>query len=176
VQLVEVDAVRAQAPKAVLHGSMHVLGSRAHSLLVQPAAELRGHRHVVAAPTERASQVLFALGAAVDVGRVEEGDADIQRGVDDGRGSAVIEAPPEIVAAQPDDRHLQGPDPSRVHRPPLSADVCRHPIVSEPKSTYRQARHLRVKLAAGLDPILASLLRVRSGDGSGHRSQSPWSP
>src|SRR5215216_4148708 len=42
VQLVEVDAVRAQAPEAVLHGSMQVFGPRAPSLLVQPAAKLRG--------------------------------------------------------------------------------------------------------------------------------------
>jgi hypothetical protein len=106
VQLVEVDAIRAQTPKAVLHGSMHVLGPRAPSLLVQPAAELRGYHHVLAAPVERAAKVFLAPGAVVGVGRVEKGDAGIQRGVDDGRGGVQVEAPSEVVAAEADDRCL----------------------------------------------------------------------
>jgi len=61
----------------------HVLWLGALSLLVHLSAELRGEHNLVAALTERATQLLFALRSAVDVGCVEEADAGLERGVDD---------------------------------------------------------------------------------------------
>ena len=53
------------------------------------AAELRGNHYLVTMTAERAPQVLFAPGAAVDVGRVN-----------DRRSSVRVEASTEVVAAQ----------------------------------------------------------------------------
>jgi hypothetical protein len=55
VELVEVDAVGAEATQAILSGLLHVFGPGTLPLLIHRAAELRGNHHFVTAPTERAT-------------------------------------------------------------------------------------------------------------------------
>ena len=54
-----------------------------------------------------ATQELLAVGAAVDVGGVEEGDAGVEGAVDDRSGRVVVDAAAEVVAAETDDRDLE---------------------------------------------------------------------
>src|SRR5207244_923056 len=92
--------------------------------LLHRATELRREDDPVAATLERAADVVLAHPLAVDVGRVEERDAGVERGVDDRERLVVIAAPPEVVRAEPDDRdlgatvsespHLHGHDASRT--------------------------------------------------------------
>jgi hypothetical protein len=47
------------------------------------------------------------MAPAVHLGRVEVGDAGVQRGVHDGGGLLGVDAHAEVVAPQPDDRQLR---------------------------------------------------------------------
>ena len=73
-------------------------------------AELGGDHHLVAALAQRPAQELLALGAAVDVGGVEEGDAGVEGGVRPRRRGVLVDPAAEVVAAQPDHRHLERTD------------------------------------------------------------------
>ena len=67
------------------------------------------HR-LVAAAGQRPAEELFALRAAVDVGRVEEGDAGIERRVDHARRRGLVDPHAEVVAAEADDGDLERAD------------------------------------------------------------------
>ena len=54
-----------------------------------------------------ATQELLAVGAAVDVRGVEEGDARVERAADDRSGRVVVDASAEVVAAETDDGDLE---------------------------------------------------------------------
>ncbi len=92
------------------HACLHVLRARAFALLVDGHAELGRDDGAIAAPLERLSQKLFALGRAVDVGGVEEIDARLERGIDDALGGGGVDPHPEVVAAEADQRDAQRSD------------------------------------------------------------------
>ena len=115
VQLVEVDVVGAQPLQAVLEGGADV-GRRGPALVpLVGDAELGGQHDLVAPGPERGAEVGLALGAPVDVGGVEEGDAGIERGTHDGVGLLATDAHAEVVAAQPDHADGERADGARVH-------------------------------------------------------------
>ena len=124
MELVEVDAVGAQPAQAVLERAPHVFGPGAAPLLVDRHAELGGEHDLIPAPGERLAEILLALGAAVDVGGVEEVDAGVERRVDDARRGRGVEAAAEVVAAEPDHRDLERADASRFHERAISR--CLH--------------------------------------------------
>src|SRR5207249_10999497 len=68
--------------------------------------ELRGDDDAVATTTERGAQQLLAAPAAVDIGRVEQGDALVDGSIDDRPRPRVVDASPEVVAADADHRDL----------------------------------------------------------------------
>ena len=94
---------------------LDVLRPRAFALLVHRHAELRRDDRPTASFGERAAEELLALGRAVDVGGVEEVDAGIERGVDDALGGGLVDAHPEVVAAEADDRDAQRSDRTMLH-------------------------------------------------------------
>ena len=106
VHLVEVDAVRAEPARATPRtpGRTDVGMGAVHR------PELGGHDHVVPRRPERPTEELLALAAAVDVGRVEERDALVQRGLHHLGGAVRVDPHPEVVAAEPDERDLERPD------------------------------------------------------------------
>ena len=69
----------------------------------------------VAAASQRAAEEYFALGRAVDVRGVEEGDAGVERRVDDARAVALADPHAEVVAAEADDGDFEGTDASGFH-------------------------------------------------------------
>src|SRR4051812_1717834 len=85
MDLVEVDVVGVQAPQRVLDG-LHDPAARAAlvvDLVAHLAVELRGEDDVVAAAFEGLADDLLVLALRIDVGRVDEVDARVERGVDD---------------------------------------------------------------------------------------------
>ena len=97
-----------EAPQAVLD-RLHDVGARAalHPAgIVHVHAELRRQHDVLAALAEDlAEEALRAAALAIDVGGVEERDAEIERLVDDLAGRLEVDAAAEIVAAETDERH-----------------------------------------------------------------------
>ena len=71
---------------------------------------------LVTSRAERATEKFLALPFAVNVGRVEEVDAGIDRGIDDLLCAFGIDAPAEIVAAEADDGDIERPDLALFHR------------------------------------------------------------
>src|SRR5690606_15089763 len=69
--------------------------------------ELRRDDGLVAAFAEGAAEELLGTAGAVDIGRVEKVDADVERLVHDGLGLFVGDPPAEVVAADPDGGDLQ---------------------------------------------------------------------
>lgn len=114
VQLEEVDVVGVEAAQGLLHGTPNVGAATAgtgggpvlhvHAVVT----ELGGEDDLVAAALEGLPEVDFgAAGAAVDVGGVQEGDARVQSGVDDGAGGLGVQSAAEVVAAEADGGDLQ---------------------------------------------------------------------
>src|SRR5207237_7359499 len=82
------------------------------------AAELRREHDTSAAAVERrAEERLAAALVPVDVGRVEERHAGVERSVDDGTRSVLVDPHAEVVAAEADDRDLRSfrSQPPRSH-------------------------------------------------------------
>jgi pseudouridylate synthase len=109
MDVVEVDVIRPQPFERTLDRAVNVLRPAARRLAVAHVhAELGGENDLVAATFEDlAEQPLATAPASVDVGRVEEGDAGVQGGVDDRSRRVATDAAAEIVAAQSDTRDAQ---------------------------------------------------------------------
>jgi len=130
MELVEVDPVGLEAPERVLDGAHDVAARAAFQLLgvVHDHAELRRQHDLLAPVAEHlAHQRLRAAALAVDVGGVEERDAEVDRLVDDLARRLEVEAAAEVVAAEADDRDPQArlPQIARLHRPSLLAGADR---------------------------------------------------
>ena len=83
--VIDVDHVDAEALQARLAGAQHVGRAAIDVLLAVGAlrlAELGGHHHAIAAPTQRLAEQLLVVPPAVHVGRVEKVDALVERVVD----------------------------------------------------------------------------------------------
>jgi hypothetical protein len=136
VHLVEVDVVGLQpaqrgldrpddvAPRATGTEVVAVAPLHAH-------AELGGQHDLVAAALERGAQTFLGGTArgAVDVGGVEQGDAGVERGVDDLAGAVGVQFAAEVVASDAD----HGDDQARGAQPPvahLTHDSTLCPFVS----------------------------------------------
>ena len=113
--------------------------------------ELGGQHDLVAPAAEHlAEELLAGAGAAVDVGGVEEGDALVERGVDDGAGAFEVDAAAEVVAAEADDRDVQPRVSERAggklwHRPFYS---------SQSRGGISRAASARGRWAAGDAPTV----------------------
>jgi len=83
--LIEIDPVRLQAAQAVVDGSRDPSPRIAPLILVGPhlVVELGGENDVVASSAQRGADDLFAFAERVDVGRVDEIDAAVERTMDD---------------------------------------------------------------------------------------------
>jgi hypothetical protein len=95
-------------------------------------AELGRHDEPVAAPLQRRPQQLLALAgmAAVDVGGVEQGDADVFGGVQDPGDAVLVDPAAEGVGAETDRAHHQ---PGRAQRSVLHLHlVCHAPQPTDP--------------------------------------------
>ncbi len=122
VVLVEVDPFGAQTPERGLDRPAHRLGRAAVVV-----AELRGQHHALSPAFEDLAEVLLALPVTVDVGRVEEGHARVERRLDDGARARAVDAPAEVVAAEADDRDLR---PVAAEAPDPHAADCTRPIAA----------------------------------------------
>ena len=84
--VVEVDVVDVQARERLLDGRVHVLGPSAYAagaVLRKDVSELRREHDLVAMPLDRLTdeRLVLARPRAVDVGGVEEEDAELERPV-----------------------------------------------------------------------------------------------
>ena len=94
VLVVQVDAVRVQAPEGSLDGESDVLGAPVvaadAALEVAEHTELRGEHRLVADPLQRAPDELFVGVGAVDLGRVDERAAELDGAADRPDGFGVV--------------------------------------------------------------------------------------
>ena len=79
-------------------------------------------------PCERVADDRLAGAGAVDVGGVEERDAGLDRRVDDGVRSGLVDAPAEVVAAQADHADFQRPEGAGAHcgTVPIGSEAMRY--------------------------------------------------
>jgi hypothetical protein len=84
----QVDMIDPESGKRALAGLADMLrpavGTCDHSLRADRKSELGGKHDVVAASLDGAADQLFVLEGTIDLGRVEEVDAEVQRTVDGG--------------------------------------------------------------------------------------------
>ena len=97
--------------------------------------------------------------AAVDVGRVEEGDAGVESGVHHRGRLVVVDAPSEVVAAEADDRDVERADLASSHQ-----------VVSLSWAVSRQRRARHNRVVAG-PPTHADRLAGRPEQGTVLRPQ-----
>src|ERR1051325_6469450 len=106
--LVKIDPLRLEALEAVLAGLPDIGGrcARLGARVVHRHGEFRGKNALFASRTENLAELRFRAAAiAVDIGGVEQRDAQIDGLVDDpARRGDWQDA--EIVAAEPDDRYF----------------------------------------------------------------------
>ena len=133
--LVEVDSVGAEAPQAAFDrlGDPAGAGAGVAGIVVDRGDELGGDDDLVAPAGERATQVLLRARPAVDVGRVEEVDPGVEGGMDDRGAALLVDAHPEVVAAQPDQADLERSELAHLHRRkhrqrPAVAPVAGRPV------------------------------------------------
>ena len=81
VELVEIDIVGSKPLEAVFCSALHIIGTGALPLVIDRHPELGRDDHIITPGPDRASEDLFALRAAVCVGRVEEIDAHVEGGI-----------------------------------------------------------------------------------------------
>ena len=150
VLVVEVDVVDAEPRERRLAGLADVLGAAVDALpaavVAAHVAELGRQHDLVASLGDGASDQQLVLERTVDVGRVEEEDAQVEGAVDGGDRLVVVGHAVELRhphAAQPLGRHLE----------PLAAQLAclhRHLLVAR----------VRRALAAGGDACFASAART----------------
>ena len=129
VQLVEVDAIGAEPAQRVVARPGDVRRARATlALVVDRAAELGGDQRFVAPTGEGPAEELLAERSAVDVGGVEQRDARVERGVDDRLRRGLVDPAAEVVAAETDDRRVEGTDGTSLHGP----SMAQRPTVRQP--------------------------------------------
>ena len=71
----------------------------------------------VTSPLQDPAEERLGQGAAVDVGRVEQGDAGVDRGVHHAFCASFVDAPAEVVASESEDADLERADLPGLHRP-----------------------------------------------------------
>jgi hypothetical protein len=132
VHLVQVEVVGTEPAQRCLHGPQDVPAGAPRAVVRTVGAghvhaELGGeHRLVAPSPQRRADQLLRgAVRAAVDVGRVEQVDPEVECGMDHRAGTVRVHPAPEVVAAEPDHRDHQ---PGTAQ--PAVAHVCHATTVS----------------------------------------------
>src|SRR6266542_2113370 len=106
---VEVDVVGLEPAQAGLDRAPDV-ATGAAGLLLAPGdvrAELGGEHDLVTAALQDLAEEALGVAAAVGVGRVEQGDALLQRRLDHRAGLLQVTAVAEVVAAEPDHRDGQ---------------------------------------------------------------------
>ena len=110
MELVEIDPIGAEAAKAGFRGGHNVsAGGAAHSArFVHDHAELSREDNILPARSEALAQHGFrAALVAVNVGGIEQRDAEIERLRDDATRALQIGSAAEIVAAQADERNFK---------------------------------------------------------------------
>ena len=110
MQLVDVDPVGLEPLEARFNRLRDVTARRAlhQTGIVHRVAEFRREHDVLAPRAEKLAEADFrAALVAVDIGGVEEGDAEIERLVDHRARGIGVDAQPEVIAAQPDGGELE---------------------------------------------------------------------
>ncbi|MNR10705.1 hypothetical protein D3C85_1269690 [compost metagenome] len=130
VLIIEVDVIDAEAAQAALDRAAHIGGravghSRAVRLAVDP--ELGGDESLVATPLQRLAHQDFIGVGAVHLGRVEQGDAQVECAVDHRNGLGLVGAAVKGAhahAAQTDGRDLRAVTAQLAHlHPRIPSDV-----------------------------------------------------
>ncbi len=115
VLVVQVDVVGTQPPQRALHGGTDVgrAGIQVPGALstVGDQTELGGQHHLVAAPLQGFPEEFLVGVGAVDLGRVDERDAEVQRPVHGPDRLRVVRAGARIAVGHP---HRSQTDPGNL--------------------------------------------------------------
>ena len=116
MELVEVDGVGPQAPKAVVDRTPHVVGVNATPFVIDLPCELGRNDDLASSFAEAATHEDFAVGvgAAVGIRGVEEVDTRVERGIDDSACSGLIEPTAKVVAPESNSRYFERAEPTRL--------------------------------------------------------------
>lgn len=115
MKLVQIDVIGSEAAQAVLDSAAHIVGFRAVSVGIHFHAELRRNDDVFSAASQGPAEEFFAPAFSVDVGRVEEADAGVERSLNNRRRGLCVNSPSEVVTAEACQRYFQRSDASCLH-------------------------------------------------------------
>ena len=107
MNLIQVDGVDLKSPQTGFESRAHIFWTGALPSFAHFHSEFRGDDRLLPAALERLSEKLFALAAAVNIGRIEKVDPRVERGIEHGRGSRGIRPPTEVVASQANKTHVK---------------------------------------------------------------------
>src|SRR5213594_15581 len=107
MNLIQVDGVDLKSPQTSFESRAHIFWTGTLPSFAHFHCEFRGDDRLLTAALERLSEKLFALAAAVNIGRIEKVDPGIERGIERGRGSRGIRPPTEVVASQANETHVK---------------------------------------------------------------------
>ena len=100
VLVVEVDVVGPKTLKRSLHGDADArgtaVGGSVLSARIRDKAELRRHHYLVTSAFDGTTDKFLAVVRAVDLGGVDVGDAQVERGVDGADRLVVVSPPPDV--------------------------------------------------------------------------------
>ena len=132
----QVDTVGVEPTQGVLDGGADVVGPAVQAggaVAVEGESELGGDHHVVADVGQSLADELLVGERPVDLGSVEEGDAELDRLADDGDAVLLVEVQAvgmaEAHAAEADGGDLQVADVPLVHDRPFISPV---PLRTDP--------------------------------------------
>jgi hypothetical protein len=120
MHLIEVDVVGAEVAQAPLDG-FHDVAAGAAALYAAAGRHRAGRSNARAAElgrdddagaplAQRLGKVLLrhpALAEGIDIGRIEQGDTEIERRMHDAQGGGMVEPAAQVVASEADRRHAK---------------------------------------------------------------------
>src|SRR5690606_15757345 len=113
--LEQVDIYDVEPPQTGIDRTLNVRGGRGCGCVAHRLAELRCDDCLMPPAAQRATEVFLARSGRVPVGRIEEIDPRVERGVHHALRLRCIEARPEVVAPQTDDGHRERSDVACLH-------------------------------------------------------------
>ena len=115
MKLVQVDVIGLKAPQAVFYRFPDEFGRSALLAWRYFISKFGGEHDFISLALKDPTEELLALGAAVNIGRIEKVDPAVDRRIYNDGGRRFIDAPAKVIAADADYRDAERSNPSSFH-------------------------------------------------------------
>jgi hypothetical protein len=120
MNLIQIDRIDLETSQAGIERLPHIVGTSAFLSFAHFHSEFRGDDRFIATSSKRRTEKLFALPGAVNIRGVEEVNASIQRGVDNGIRARRVCPPAEVIASNTHERNSKRPNLAIFHEVSLA--------------------------------------------------------